>query len=265
MTEISEHGDGMRPFQLLRDGRTEEALKLFRELHERQVWPGRTRGLGEALMWTGRYGLAVDLFEESIEINTKFRMRSENDYALLGAAQWCLGNRQSAVKSWRTGIKAPYAIAGVKVQTPMLLIAASVIDPELQTRPEAEAILRSKLFHRTTGERSEHWPGSLGKFVLGGCPKEVMAAYWVRTTRLYEVVLEADRPWLTDFYETVLDFGAGKMTSGEFQVRIREGVNESRFLDWPLNNWYTLTGLPEFYVARALACSDSPATRNLLL
>ena len=58
---------------------------------------------------------------------------------------------------------------------------------------------------------------TLGEYVLGTVPKEAMAAYWIRTTPYYEVMLESNRPWLTEFYEAVLSLaGGGSVT--EFRV-----------------------------------------------
>jgi len=67
-----------------------------------------------------------------------------------------------------------------------------------------------------------------------------MAAWWVRTTPLYEVVLERHRQWLTDFYKAVLDLGSCKFTLREFLASMRQYTEQSGFSDWELNQWELL-------------------------
>lgn len=236
------------PWQLLRENRVEEAFEVFRK-NRREITVHGVR-VGQALMWTGQYELATRQLEESVGISKKLPMRSESAYAFLGAAHWCLENYVSAFRYWRAGISAPYATGGVCTQTPLLLIAGSILQPGLFSRAKAEDILRSKLSDPRAGTRTEHWPASLGKFVLGTVPKEAMAAWWVRTTRLYEVVMERDRPWLTAFYEAVLDLGAGRLTRTEFRRFMRQRTDQSIFKDWELDPWEHLMLVPEFYIAR---------------
>jgi tetratricopeptide (TPR) repeat protein len=243
------------PWKLVRENRLEEALEIFKK--DRGETPPYKPGLGQVLMCAGQYEHAARHFAESIGISKKLSTRSETDYAFLGAACWCLHDHSSALRHWRGGINEPYAIGGICTQTPLLLFAGSVLHPDYYNRADAEEILRAKLSSARAGERTEHWPASLGKFVLGGIPKEVMAAWWVRTTPLYEVVMERQRQWLTEFYEALLDLGCCKSTLQEFRLSMRRCTNQPAFADWELDQWEILMKMPEFYIARFEASQAS--------
>ena len=147
-------------------------------------------------------------------------------------------------------MNAPYATSGICIETPLLLIAGSILRPEHTSSADAEETLRKKMADPRAGERIEHWPASLCKFVLGGIPKEAMAAWWIRTTSLYEVVMERHRLWRTEFYEAVLDLGHGRLTARDFRLLMKERTQQSSFADWELGQWENLMRTPEFYVAR---------------
>lgn len=236
------------PWKLVRENRIEEALEAFRE--NRGDTPPYKPGLGQVLMCAGQYELAANQFAESIGVPKELPVRSETDYAFLGAARWCLQDYSSAFKDWRGGIDAPYAAGGLCTQTPLLLLAGSILRPEHYSRADAEEILRKKMADPRAGERTEHWPASLCKFVLGAIPKEAMAAWWIRTTSLYEVVTERHRLWRTEFYEAVLDLGQGRLTTRDFRLLMKKRTQQSSFTDWELDQWEYLMRAPEFYVAR---------------
>jgi len=236
-------------WELLRQNKTEQALTLFRRQHAREKPPSHKRGLGEALMWCGQYKEAAAYYEKSIEVTKRFRMRSEGDYAHLGSALWCLGEHESAVKRWKDGVNAPYAVGGVCTQTPLLLFVASVLEPRIFRQSEAEELLKKKIRNPRIGSRAEHWPVTLGEYVLGTVPKEAMAAYWIRTTPYYEVMLESNRPWLTEFYEAILSLGGGGSVT-EFRMLMRHRTQKSIFSEWTLDDWMHLIWAPEFYIAR---------------
>ena len=250
MVRLQTNVEGENPWKLLRNNQITEALALFETKRAREKPPSYKRGLGEALLWTEQYESAAEHFAQSIEITKKFRMRSEGDYAYLGVARWCLGDFVVAATHWKAGVKAPYAIGGICTQTPLLLLTASVLNPDSFLRSEAEQILRTKLSDPRAGELTEHWPASLGKLAVGTISKEAMAAYWVRTTNLYEVVFEPERQWVTAFYEAVLDLGSGNMRTGEFRRLMRQRTAPSDFSEWELENWMHLVWSPEFYIAR---------------
>lgn len=172
------------PWKFLRENRIDEGLELFRKGDS--MAPPCGTGLGQALMWVRQYELAVDHFERSIGIPKKLPTRNETLYSFLGAARWCLGDFSAAFRDWQGGVNAPYATGGICTETPLLLVAGSILRPEHQDRGKVEEILRKKLSGPRAGQRTEHWPGCLGKFVLGKIPKEAMSAWWVRTTGLYE-------------------------------------------------------------------------------
>lgn len=131
-----------------------------------------------------------------------------------------------------------------------MLFAGSFLHPEFYARSEAEEILRAKLSSTRGKARMEHWPACLGKLALGTIPKEAMAAWWVRTTPLYEAVQEHHRQWITEFYDAVLDLGCRKFTLQDFRASMRKRTQQSRFSDWDLDQWEGLMRTPEFYIAR---------------
>jgi len=65
-------------------------------------------------------------------------MRSETEYAFLGVAHWCLHEYSSAFNHWRDGINAPYATGGICTQTPLLMLAGSILYPEHYGRAEVK-------------------------------------------------------------------------------------------------------------------------------
>jgi hypothetical protein len=179
-------------------------------------------------------------------------MVSEDDNAFLGVARWCLQDYVAASDQWRKGTKAPYAKGGICTQTPLLLIAGSILRPGLLARAEAEEILRSKLLDHRTLERAEHWPATLGRMVLGTIPKEAMAAYWIGNLGHSdsEKRIMPDRQWLTAFYDAVLELGKGAMTVSDFRQLMHRSTAHSNFEGWALEDWRYLISNPEFYVAR---------------
>jgi tetratricopeptide (TPR) repeat protein len=237
------------PWKLVRENRIEEAIEMFNK--DRGETPPYKPGLGQVLMYTGQYEPAAHQFEELIGTPKRLPMRSEDDYAFLGAARWCLQDYSSGFRHWHAGIDAPYASAAICIRTPLLLFAGSLLHPEHYARAEAEEILRTKLSSSRGRARMEHWPACLGKLVLGIIPKEAMAAWWVRTTSLYEVVQERHRQWLTDFYDKALGLGCCKSTLQDFRASMRSCTDQSRFSDWELNQWELLMKSPEFYIARS--------------
>ena len=240
--------NSVSPWKLVRENRIEEALETFKK--DCGETPPYKPGLGQVLMYTGQYELAADLFAESIGIPEELPMRSETSYSFLGAARWCLHDVSSAFRHWSGGINAPYATGGICTQTPLLLLAGSILRPEHYNRAEAEEILRKNVTDPRAGKRTEHWPASLCKFVLGELPKEAMAAWSVRTTSLYEVVVERHRQWLIEFYDAVLDLAHFKSTLSDFRVMMRQSTEQSCLSDWELNQWELLMRHPEFYIAR---------------
>lgn len=251
------------PWHLVRENRIEEALEIFRK--DLSKGPEYGIGMGQVLMRTGQYEAAIQHFEEAIGIPKRLPMRNESAYAFLGAARWCLGDYASAFQHWRNGINAPYAVGGICTETPLLLVVGSILRPDLFARTEAERILKSKVINPPAGKLTEHWPACLGKLVLGTIPKEAMAAWWVRTTNLYEAVMELDRPWLTHFYETALDLGGGRIATADFIVSMRQTTDESTFSDWGLAHWEHLMRRAEFYIARFEGCriEDSRHSRQV--
>ena len=126
--------DIYRPWKLLRQGDFTEALVIFRDRYSSTRGPGRMRGLGEALMWTGDYSASAEHFRDAIDSDAKhqgFNASSEEDFAFPGAAEWCTGDYEAAVKAWSAGIKAIGSIGGTRTHCPLLLLLASILRPHL--------------------------------------------------------------------------------------------------------------------------------------
>jgi hypothetical protein len=91
---------GKAPWDLLWRGKPEEGLMLFRERYVRDHSPANSIGLGVAFMWTKDYQLAAEHFQHSVESSTT---KSEAKYGFIGAANWCVENHASSVRSWKAG------------------------------------------------------------------------------------------------------------------------------------------------------------------
>jgi tetratricopeptide (TPR) repeat protein len=245
----SDQSNEDRGWELLRGTHTEEALALLKnELdRERGVGLRSTVGYGAALLWTGQYRSAAENLERVIETNRKTRgPLSEDHYSLAGAGRWCLGEYPRAVELWRLGTKAPYAVYGVCLATPKLLVLSSILEPIQFAKPEAMELLKKKSMNPGV----QGYPGTLAQFIAGLIDHAALDESVEQRTAREVGSLIRDRKWKVAFYDAVLDLAAGGITRNAFRKRMRSITKPSQFNDLDASEFWWLTRSAEFYIAR---------------
>jgi len=149
----------------LRAGRVDEALDQLRhnELLSDTFSPSDYYSLGAVYMWSGDYQSALTHFDEQIRARLPRNSPGDSTFGMAGAAAWCLGDEKSAIKYWRKGITAGYAVGGANTRTELFLYAASVLKPDSFSTESAEKLLLKKASHW----RIKNWPGPIAQYILG--------------------------------------------------------------------------------------------------
>ena len=119
-------------------GEKEFAIRRMREALERDESPSNTMQLGVAYLWVEDYGAARDHFDDA---NQRRPKRFDIFYGMAGVARWCLGRGEEAVDQWRTGLTCAYTDVA-RMGIPLLIFAASVLQPHLIPKADAEKVLR---------------------------------------------------------------------------------------------------------------------------
>ena len=146
-------------WQLMLTGHPEEALCQMQESYARRGSLSESMELGVAYLWLGEYMAAWEHFDG---VNRKHPKASDLLYAMAGAAKWCLGDRCTAVEQWADGCYCDGTNSG-GFGSPLLLFAASIIDPSAYVRSEAEKLLTE----RANDPWARHWPKAIAEYLLG--------------------------------------------------------------------------------------------------
>jgi lipoprotein NlpI len=182
-------------------GQHDAAIRLLRDEYERR--PGNvpaTLALGVGYLWIGDYAAAWEHFDA---VNEKQPRYSNIYYNMAGAAKWCMGESQTAVKKWVEGCDCEYADFAGGVESPLLLFMASAFDPALITRKEAE----KSLTVRADDQRVRYWPGPVAAYLLGRIDEATLRTDCVSVTPAGTAV----HNWLADFYVGVLQLANGSL------------------------------------------------------
>lgn len=231
------------PWDLLRTGSAEQGLSIIRERYARDASPSHIMELGVAYMWLADYRAASDHFQNSARTSPT---PTEDFLGFAGAAEWCLDNYSTAVGLWRAGLNAAYAAEGVCSRSPMLLLLASILRPELLPRREAEEMLVEK----AKNPRLKFWPGTLAQFMAGQIDRAALEASWVGNVAKYVRGVMPHAKWLTQFYEEILEFGRGGLSLTGVRTSLRFMVDLSH-AKWSEHfNFVHLLWNPEFFIAR---------------
>jgi tetratricopeptide (TPR) repeat protein len=238
-----------KAWALLRHGHAEEALALLKDASDGSRELRVTLGYGAALMWVGQYNAAAEHFEAIIQTSRLEKlpmMLSENHYALGGAGRWCLGDLSGAIELWRLGMMAPYATYGVCLQCPLLLVLASILEPQLLGLDGAPDLLKE----RSRDPRLRGFPGTLAQFVVGTIDLAVLQSSVAREGARHAKCLNRDRKWRVAFYSAVLDAQRSK-TAERSSKRLVESITDPRqFDDLDRTEFWWLTRCAEYYIAK---------------
>ncbi|HTB95470.1 MAG TPA: hypothetical protein VK716_00560 [Terracidiphilus sp.] len=240
--------DTNQPWKLLQRGDLTEALQIFKDQYRLERGPGRKRGLGEALMWAGDYHGAANHFRDAIDRDARHRgynASNEEDFAFLGAAEWCLGDSEAAIRSWELGIRAVYSIGGCRTHSPLLLFLASILRPNLYKRDRAEKTLLKRLNSRS----AKGYPATEARFALGLIDKQALEASWPATPPLNVPLVGEEAEWIRDFYEAVRNLGAETNTIEDARLTWRSLSERSRYESADVELFYLIVSIPEFFIA----------------
>jgi tetratricopeptide (TPR) repeat protein len=184
------------PWVLLRTQRIDDGLQELQQAFDANPTPSHIMELGIAYMWVERYQIARDHFQSAIE---QYHGSMSSFYGMAGAANWCLGEFDEAVASWRSGLNAEFKdTAGLGIHLPLLLWFASIVKPSVFETGAAKRILSEKC----KDSRIEEWPGPIASWILHNIDYSEL----LNQCRCESPSETADRHWLSDFYKAVINF-----------------------------------------------------------
>jgi hypothetical protein len=163
---------------------------------------------------------------------------------MAGAAAWCLGDKKLAIKYWRNGTAAKYAVAGAITRTELLLYVASLLDPATLSVESAQQLLIKK----ASQWRVTNWPGPIAQLILGTASEQEVR----QKTADREGDLAEPNPmsWQVDFYKLLMTAAsAGKeIRALESGLQNLVNVKGSEYLAGI--KFFNFLRVEEFYLAR---------------
>jgi hypothetical protein len=248
----------MTEWEMLRNGREDEALRILQEKYEGDFCASTVVSLGVGYMWSRQYTAAFGLFQQYLDsqLIRKTKMQGDGDYAFLGSAMWCLGEFQRAVEVWKSGLKAPYSAGGVSVGLPILLLHASALRPQEFSREYAEKLLDNRI------EKAwrKGWPLPVSKYLRGILDEAELEEAWRGPLSPNGLGILSQQEWQVDlyrwecaFHESFVRLTDGKDSILAFRTRMRTLADTSR-PEWATEKQFAhLIRTPKFYLARCEA------------
>jgi hypothetical protein len=229
----------------LRSDRIAEVVDhLRKELQTPSLYPSNYYSLGAVYMWSGDYRSALAHFDEQIRAALPRNAPADSTFGMAGAAAWCLGDEKLAVKYWRNGTTAKYAVAGANTRTELLLYAASLLSPATFPTESAQQLLIKK-----AGQwRVKNWPGPIAQFILGTASEEEARQKVV--DREGDAAEPNPMSWQFDFYKllTTSASAGNEMHALESGLQDLANVKGSEYLAG-IKFFYFLR-IEEFYLTR---------------
>ena len=237
------HGDSWID-ELRSDRITEVVDHLRKELRIPSLHPSNYYSLGAVYMWSGDYRLALAHFDEQIQAALPRNAPADSSFGMAGVAAWCLGREKLAVKYWRNGTTAKYAVAGANTRTELLLYAASLLNPAIFPTESAEHLLIKK-----AGQwRVKNWPGPIAQYILGTASEQEVRQKAVE--RKGDPVGPNPMSWQFDFYKLLTTTASAGKDMGALESGLQHlvAVKGSEYVAG-LKFFYFLR-IEEFYLAR---------------
>jgi len=231
------------PWELLRRSDFDGGLQILCEQYElRPTAAGERKRLGIGYLWAEKYDAALAHFT----IGTKLQRNCEIDFAYAGAAEWHLGNPASAIRFWRSGLKAQYAV-GCRVcsMTARLLVVASAFEPYLVSKNEAERLL----LEATERIEPSRWSGLLGRFILGQIDVSEVKQWTENRDREVKEALN----WVVDFYSIARNLNHSEIDVEGFRRYILSMVERACSESTDIKTLIHILSRPEFFLARTEA------------
>jgi tetratricopeptide (TPR) repeat protein len=206
---------------------------LRRELQTSRLYPNNYYSLGAVYMWSGDYQSALAHFDEQIRAALPRNAPGDSTFGMAGAAAWCLGDEKRAIKYWRNGTSAKYAIGGANTRTELLLYAASVLKPSTFSTESTEKLLAN-------------WPGPIAQYILGTASEQEVRQKAV--FRNSDATQPNPKSWQFDFYKLLKIAASTEVAALESEFHNLLNIKASEYLAG-IKLFYFLR-LEEFYVAR---------------
>ena len=229
----------------LRADRTVQVVDyLRRELQAPRLYPSNYYSLGAVYMWSGDYQLALAHFDEQIRAALPRNAPGDSTFGMAGAAAWCWGDEKLAIRYWRNGTTAKYAIGGANTRTELLLYTASVLNPATFPVEPAKQLLIKKASHW----RVKNWPGPIAQYILGTASEQEVREKAVH--REGDPIEPNPMSWQFDFYKLLTNaaFAGKEMRALEIGLQNLVSVKGSEHLAG-IKLFYFLRP-EEFYLAR---------------
>ncbi|MFC5863345.1 hypothetical protein ACFPT7_13660 [Acidicapsa dinghuensis] len=246
-------GKAKTPWQLLIEGDQEDALEIMRREISDESSPRKNLAYAVALMWTCKYECVLQHFTGVIEKSGdmgRFRMQGEHVYALLGAAHWCLDDHSTAVETWRLGIEAPYANFGVPLQTAMLMVAASLLNPSVCSISEPTEILS----RRVEDVRVHGWLKPLAKFAIRKMNAEELMCEIEKDMqqRIARTGTDSSKyvKWVMLFYEALFLKPQDRRGTKDINKRLQSLTSGENFRVLSSGDLWHLARRGEFHIAK---------------
>ncbi len=244
---------------LLQAGDSEAGLSRMKIEYSKSPRNSRARlWYMAALLWTGDYKSVSEELERVITVGlfSTHQPGGEKDYALMGAARWCLGDYQTAVQIWNQGVNACGCTFGCCVQTLMLLNVASTVKPGVCCNVE----LRDIMLRRTANPRVRGWLGDLARYsadiiTLADMARSLRAEEEAAVANNSESV-EKYANWMLAFYQSLKQRKQSLLTSSQFNSLMESMAAPDRFANWNPESFAGLIKRPELYIARHQALQE---------
>jgi hypothetical protein len=217
---------------------------LRKELQTPHLYPSNYYSLGAVYMWSGDYRSALTHFDEQIRAALPRNAPGDSTFGMAGAAAWCLGDERLAIKYWRNGTTAEYAIAGANTRTELLLYAASLLDPGTFPVESAEQLLIKTASHW----RVKNWPGPIAQYILGIASEQEVRQKAV--DRESDPAEPNPMSWQFDFYKLLTTAASARKEAHALESGLQNlaNVKGSEYLAGI--KFFSFLRLEEFYLAR---------------
>ncbi len=229
----------------LRAGRAAQVVDYLRnELQALRSYPSNYYSLGAVYMWSGDYRSALAHFDEQIRADLPLNPPADSTFGMAGAAAWCLGDEKLAIKYWRSGTTAKYAVAGANTRTELLLYVASPMNPATFPVESAQQLLNKKVSHW----RVKNWPGPLAHYILGIASEQEIRQKAV--DREGDPAEPNPKSWQLDFYKLLTTAAPDGEEMRALEGGLQDLLNAKGSGYLTGQKFFYFLRIEEFYLAR---------------